>query len=123
AVGDQGEDERARGVVDAQAAAAREFLHIPEIDPALGTAVAEFVGAVAKIRALNVGGDAVAVGDDRLRRQRALLEGGPIDRLGQSFAACAQPLHGIDRCHVEFVAAGLYLGLGLGVGYRRDGAD
>src|SRR5262245_57307889 len=84
-VGDQRKNQRARGIVDAQAAAAREFLDVLEIDPASGAATGEFVGAVAKIRALNVGGDAVAVGDDGFRRQRALLEDRPIDRFGQSF--------------------------------------
>src|SRR5262249_60601419 len=82
AVSEQGKNQRARRMVDAQAAGAGECLDVPEIGPALGAAVGEFVAAIAKVRALNVGCDAVTVGDDRLRGQRALLEDRPIDRLG-----------------------------------------
>src|SRR5262249_32557394 len=35
----------------------------------------------------------------------------------------AEPLHRVDRRHVELVAAGLHLRLHLAVGHRRDGAD
>src|SRR5262249_14756919 len=35
----------------------------------------------------------------------------------------AQPLHRVDRRHVELVAAGLHLRLHLAVGDRRDGAN
>src|SRR5262249_47002890 len=66
AVREQGKNQRARGIIDAQAARARELLDVPEVCPAPGTAVGEFVAAMAKVRALNVGGDAVTVGDDRL---------------------------------------------------------
>src|SRR5262249_57889850 len=64
AVSEQGKNQRARRIVDAQAAGARESLDIPEVDPALGTAVGGFVAAIAEGRALNGGGDALTRGGD-----------------------------------------------------------
>src|SRR5262249_44921647 len=105
AVGDQGEYERALGIAEPKAAWTREFFDVPEVGPSGRAAVGEFVAPVTQIGALAVAGDAEAVGDDRVRRERAPLHDGPVNRLGQALAARAQPLRRADRGHVELIAA------------------
>src|SRR5207344_1063175 len=122
-VGEQREDQRSGRIAQAQAAVARESLDVPEIRPRPGTAVAIFVTAIAKGRADNILRDAIPIGDNGIWRQGILVDDRPIDRLRQALPARPQPLHGVDRRHIELVGAALHLRLDLAVRDRRDGAD
>src|SRR5947209_8618996 len=61
AVGEQGKDQGAGRIADAQAAPAGKFLHVPEVGPALGSSIGKLVTAIAKVGSLNVGCNAMTI--------------------------------------------------------------
>ena len=119
AVGDERELHRAHRVVEHRAAPGK-LLDVPEVGPALRSALRELVLAVSEVRTERAVSEAVGV--HGVREQLVLLHDRPVDRLHQTLALGAEKIGLGDRRDVPFVVTALHLSLQLGVGDRSDRA-